>query len=395
MKEQILQILQMERDGKLTQEQAAELLAMLADQARERPSVSMPPEQGAPGPQGAGGGSGSGREERKSGFPANAAVTIQSLVDSAVGLGTTVGRAATVLATEIAQTVHREQAGNTITLSKVEEPRGDRYVFKANSMNVSKVSAITLNDAEFSSNSINASRIAHVEVTRGRFSQNDIAGSSLHQIQIEGVAATDGAPADPGSLTLATASNGLPLGLLRGATFNASKVARVKILAGSALDACMVMTSVVKDLELTGRSVLRDSKVIDSVMHDTKVGESTLANLAIERTQMQGLVVKESTLEKVGLHSTRADNLTILHSSLVNTRFRRFALGSGVGSRESLITEMTIDQCTLRDCDFLGCTFRRTTFRNLNLSGLTVRNVDFTGMTLESDEAFRKAAGYS
>jgi len=34
-------------------------------------------------------------------------------------------------------------------------------------------------------------------------------------------------------------------------------------------------------------------------------------------------------------------------------------------------------------------------FRNLNLSGLTVRNVDFTGMTLESDEAFRKAAGYS
>jgi len=75
-------------------------------------------------------------------------------------------------------------------------------------------------------------------------------------------------------------------------------------------------------------------------------------------------------MEKVALHSTRVDNLQVTQSSLVNTRFRRFALGAGVGSRESLVTEMTIDQCTLRDCDFLGCTFRRTTFRHLNLSGL-------------------------
>jgi uncharacterized protein YjbI with pentapeptide repeats len=393
MKAEILQILQMQQAGKLTQDQAAELLAMLADQAREKTSVSAPQEEGAPGPQREQS-EGGGAERRGGGFPSNAAAAIQSLVDSAVGLGASIGRNASVLATEIAQTVHREQAGNTITLSKVETPAGDHYSFRANSFNVSKICGITLNDAEFSNNSVNASRITALTLTRGKFSQNDVAGSSLNTLTLEGAAPVSSTPdAEDDSTALATAPAAGPQATLRGATFNASKIARVRILSGSTLDACTFLTTVVKDLELAEGSAFRDSKVIDSMIHASRAERSTLANLAIERSQVQALVVKDSTLDRVALHATRCDEVTIMGSTLTNTRFRRYALGSGVGSRESTVTDSTFDRCTLTDCDFLGCTFRRTTLRNLKLSGLTIRNVDFTGLTLDSEDAFKKAAG--
>jgi uncharacterized protein YjbI with pentapeptide repeats len=385
MKAEILQILQMQQAGKLTQDQAADLLAMLADQAREKSSVSAPQEEGAPGPQ----------RERGTSFPSNAAATLQSIVDSAVGLGASIGRSASVLATEIAQTVHREQAGNAITLSKVEAPAGDRYSFRSNSFNVSKITGVTLNDSEFSNNSVNASRLTAMTLTHGKFSQNDIAGSSLTTLTLEGAPAQSSTPPqlEPDSMALAQVATPGAMATLRGATFNASKVARVRILSGSTLDACTFLTTVVKDLELAEGASFRDSKVIDSMIHASRAVRSTLANMAIERSQVQALTVKDSTLDRLALHATRMDEVTISNSKLTNTRFRRYALGSGVGSRESVVTESTIDGCTLTDCDFLGCTFRRTTLRNLSLSGLTIRNVDFTGLTLDSEDAFKKAAG--
>jgi uncharacterized protein YjbI with pentapeptide repeats len=392
MKAEILQILQMQQDGKLTQDQAAELLAMLADQARERSSVSSPQEEGAPGPHSES--PRSGRTGGGSNFPSNAAATIQSIVDSAVGLGTSIGRKASVFATEIAQTVHREQAGNSITLSKVETPSGDRYSFRSNAFNVSKLSTLSLNDAEFANNSVNASRITAVAINRGKFSQNDVAGSSLHGLTLEGALGTPTTPGvDAETTALATAPAPGPQATLRGATFNASKIARVRILGGSSLDACTFLTTVVKDLELSEGSSLRDSKIIDTIVHTSRLERSSLSNLALERSQVQALHVTDSKLDRVALHATRMDEVAITGSTLTNTRFRRFALGSGVGSRESTVSESTIDGCTLNDCDFLGCTFRRTTLRNLNLTGLTIRNVDFTGLTLDSEEAFKKAAG--
>ena len=66
---------------------------------------------------------------------------------------------------------------------------------------------------------------------------------------------------------------------------------------------------------------------------------------------------------------------------------------AGIGGRECVIAESTFDNCELTGCEFAGCTFRRTTFRNLKLTGLTVRNVDFTGLTLETEADFRNAAG--
>jgi hypothetical protein len=57
MKAEILKILEMQNDGKLTKDQAAELLAILADQAREKydgatGTQGAPSRDAAPGPRG-------------------------------------------------------------------------------------------------------------------------------------------------------------------------------------------------------------------------------------------------------------------------------------------------------------------------------------------------------
>ena len=183
MKAEILQILQMQKDGKLTQDQAAELLAMLADPAREKDRSTE--RQGAQGPQAA-------AREAGGGMSSAAAATLHSLVDTAVSVGATVGRAATVWGGELVGMVHREESGNTLTLSKVEPPAGDGYTFKSNAFNVSKVSRLTLNGSEFANNTVNASDLSHVTLTRGRLSQCNFASSSVSRVTVEGPPAPGG-----------------------------------------------------------------------------------------------------------------------------------------------------------------------------------------------------------
>jgi uncharacterized protein YjbI with pentapeptide repeats len=376
MKAEILQILQMQKDGKLTQDQAAELLAMLADPAREKDRSTE--RQGAQGPQAA-------AREAGGGMSSAAAATLHSLVDTAVSVGATVGRAATVWGGELVGMVHREESGNTLTLSKVEPPAGDGYTFKSNAFNVSKVSRLTLNGSEFANNTVNASDLSHVTLTRGRLSQCNFASSSVSRVTVEG-------PPAPGGGDLVAAGSVL-LGGIRGSTFNATKFVRVRLAEGSQLEACTFQAAVVKELDLTGGAVVRDGRVNGSTLTASRFEGGTAAGLTVERSTVQGLAVKGAALDGVTLQCTRVAETTVTGGTWTNVKFRRDALGLGSGGRDSSLQEATFEDCTLTDCDFVGCTFRRTTLRGVRLTGVTVRNVDFTGLTLESEAAFRAAAG--
>ncbi len=310
--------------------------------------------------------------------PATAS-TLHDFVDAAVGVGTTVGRAATVWGSELVNMVHREQAGNTITLSKVDEPAGHEFTFRGNTINLSKVSHLSLHESELRDNTLNASKLSDLTLTRGRFNQCNISGSSVSHITIEG--------SSPGP-EAATDLSGI-----RAATLNASKFSRTRLTGGSIIDTCIIQASAVKDLELLDHSTLRDCRFNDCALASLRLDRSTFRALTIERSRVHGLKAAAATLEQVTLSGTLVNDLTLTGGSLTNTRFRRDALGTGGGGKDSLLEESTFDNCTLADCEFLGCTFRRTTLRNLTLKGLTLRNIDFTGLILDTEEAFKKAAG--
>jgi len=382
MKSEILEILRMQEEGKLTREQAAELLSALADQAREKGGApgngggtQGTPSEGAPGPQGEGPGGGGEKKSCGSagarGSAATATAAIHDIVDAAIGMGVTVGRAATVWGGEVVNMVHRDDGANSITLSSVTPPTGANFSFRNNTVNVSKVGPLTLNMAEFCGNSFNASKVANITVTGGRFSQCNISGSSLNHVTIEGPSATDGTES--------------PAVGIRGCTVNASKLVRVRLLGESALEGCIFQASAVKELELRDHTLIKDSRVNDSVIASAAFERVRGSTVIFNRSTVNALLVRDIVLDRVTLGAARVMDFKLTGGAWTNVCFVR--------ESTSVLQESTFDNCTLADCTFIGCTFRRTTLRNLKLTGISVRNVDFTGLTLETDEAFRRAAG--
>jgi uncharacterized protein YjbI with pentapeptide repeats len=411
MKAEILKILQLQEEGKLTREQAAELLAIIADQAREKATETASPSSGSPGtdsPQvpstGQGGapgprGEGPGKDR---GFAAQSAAAIHGLVDTAIGVGATIGRAATVVGGEVASMVHREEGGNFVTLSKVDAPRGENYTFRGNTINVSKISNLILHEAQVNGNTINASKVANLDITCGRFSQCNVSGSSVSNVSITGPETTELAPAQTGAGTEASAADGAvgggaataaaPTSLagIRALTFNASKFSRVRVEGASVLETSTIQAAVVKDWSLKV-STLRDSKINDAQVSGLALEQADVKELMIERSHIQGVKVNSATLEKVTLSGVRAADVKFAGGTWKDVKFARES--AALGGRESLLHETAFENCDLTGCAFTGCTFRRTMLRNLKLSGLCVRNVDFTGMTLENEADFRRAAG--
>ncbi len=377
MKTHILKILQMQQEGKLTQDQAAELLAVLADQARDKDGASAQhaPQGEAPGPRGeASKGTGG-----KGAF--NASAAFHGLVDTAIGVGTTVGRAASVWGTEFLHMVHRDEGGNSVTLSKVDSPHGDGFSFRDNTINVSRVAALNFSQAQVAGNTINASRVAHLAVMRGRFVQSTISGSSLSHLTIDG----------PAEALAAAGEEVVPTGI-RATTINASKFARVRLAGSSTLETSTIQATAAKDWVFSEKSSLKDSRINDSHVAGLSLERSTLASLAIERCHVQSFVCRDLALESVSFSGLRISDLTLVGGSLKRVKFHRES-ANPMGGRESMMHESTFENCTLTDCEFAGCTFRRTTFRNLALTGISVRNIDFTALKIETDADFRKAAG--
>jgi uncharacterized protein YjbI with pentapeptide repeats len=413
MKAEILKILQLQEEGKLTREQAAELLAILADQAREKTGETAATSEGHnPPSEGSGGASGprvagSGAEgESDRSFAFSSAAAIHDLVDTAIGMGATIGRAASVFGGEVVNMVYRQEGGNAVTLSKVEAPTGEDYAFNGNTINVSKISDITLRQAQVRGNTINASKMAHLAITRGRFSQCNISGSSVSHVSITGPAAeapppasptpqsssttsaAAAAPAETAAAPSATTTALVPTGI-RGVTFNASKFSRINVEGVSALEVCTIQAAAVKDWSLVG-STLRDSKINDAHVAGLSLEDAAVTGLLIERSSVQSFKLRKATLDKASFISLRVSDVTISGGQWTDVKFRREAGGT---MRECLLSETLFENCELAACEFVGCTFRRTTLRNVKLAGITVRNVDFTGMTLESEADFRRAAG--
>jgi uncharacterized protein YjbI with pentapeptide repeats len=343
MKDEILTILRMHAEGKLTEAQAAELLAVLADSGSGEKATPGSGGPGAPGPRGP-------------------AATFNRLVNTVAGVGTHVGQAAEVWSSQVLNLIHRGDGGNSITLSKVELPAGEAPVFERNVINVSTLTKLELRRSAMSNNSINASKLTRITITDGKFSQCELSGSSFDEVTIDG-------------------------GGIRGASFIGSKCQRLSMAGGSTLDGCTVQSSSMRDWKMTSGAELRESWLTGSSSSGVTLEQSVLKGLKIEHSSVNELAVRESKLDKVVISGCKVSATTISGCTWTNMTLRREMARSGS------LDGTTFEKCEWTDCEFVGCDFRGATVRNVSLSGTVLRGIDFSGKSIDGVEAFREAAG--
>ncbi|HUO06839.1 MAG TPA: pentapeptide repeat-containing protein [Phycisphaerae bacterium] len=256
MKAEILKILEMQAEGKLTREQAAELLAVLADGAREKNEQdartgSAPSAGGCSGAGSTGGGA------------------FRDFVDKVTEMGTKVGHSASIWGGEIMNTVHRDEGGNSVTLSKLDAPPlGENGVFRGNVLSLSKVARLTLNRSELANNIVTASKFSRVELTESKFTQCDISGSSLTE------------------LTLVNS-------VIRAVVFAGVKCARLRLEGNSALDGCTVQATSMKGLTGTEGTTLRGVTIAGCMLADVTMRQTTLEQVRLSDCKADGLMLEE------------------------------------------------------------------------------------------------------
>lgn len=149
MKEEILRILELEKQGKLTTEQAAELLAALADHRAEPagapqaaaagPSVEAPfaPPPAPP-------------------FSSPRFATMRGVVSTG---GVVIADAVQAAVKSAMNAVHHKDGENGITMSRYEPPTLDASVYADNSINVSQFSRVQLTRSRLCGNNLQAATI--------------------------------------------------------------------------------------------------------------------------------------------------------------------------------------------------------------------------------------------
>ncbi len=75
--------------------------------------------------------------------------------------------------------------GNTIIMSKVDQPGGARYEFSENAIKMGKLTDVTLNDAVMKSNRISGSSVNGLRISSGSFSGNLVNAASVVDVVIE------------------------------------------------------------------------------------------------------------------------------------------------------------------------------------------------------------------
>lgn len=180
MREEILKILEMQASGKLTPEQATELIVAL----NEGDAATKTQTDGT-----------QKSEEPAAGFSSefstdNLGEFIQRIIQGAIQgkIGTVKGK----FGPAKVKFSDEDGEGNRINASKIEMPKGDDFEFRNNHINLSSVTGLEMeHSSEFCDNRIQASTLNSLHLSTAIVTDVSINGSSLDNIKIEDSELTD------------------------------------------------------------------------------------------------------------------------------------------------------------------------------------------------------------
>jgi hypothetical protein len=383
MKAKIQQILKMNKDGVLTDEQAAELLAELTRKEGEAASGTS-----GSGPSGSGtsGFAGSGESGRDSlfgglggGWDGSLVEPILSKVNSTVkyALDAAFGWDKPGAGSGGSTGGYRGEAyeggfggpggatggagglsgNNHIHMSRFDLPTGKEHTFTGNTVRMSSVKDMRLDRAEMIDNTIDMSKAADFSVKDGKVIGCEIRASSTEDWNVEG-------------------------GTVRALSINGSKVSDFRCSGGSVVRGVRVHGASVKDFR-----VAENSKVAELLINATAISD-----LHVVRSGISGSEIQSSHIAGLALEDCEAKDLMLRLTSLKRVNFKGCSLTDAVftGSdrwswKRQGLKDVRFENCRLEKVLFTDCRLVDVTLRNITLKDRRFRGLNLSGTVIDGN----------
>lgn len=340
MKEQIEQVLRMNKDGKLTDAQTAELLAELA----------RPGEAHGTGP-------GWGRGSVLEPLVSKVNETLKSALDSAFAWEDGRGQRE--------EAWPNSAARNSIHMSRFDYPEGKDIVFAGNVIRMSSVKDLRMDRSEMTGNTIDMSKADDLRLKEAKLKDCEIRASSVDDWHLDGSS-------------------------LETLSVQGSRVADLQCLAGSALRKARIQGVSLKGLRLS------EGSLADKLL----VNGSSLADIRVLRSELGDCEILNSSLSDFALEDCKAHNLLIRALSAKQAAFADCVLSDVVFTAEA---RWAWKKHGLKDVRFSGCDWEKVAFSDCRLDDCVIKNVtlrdrrfrglDLAGLRVDGTEAFLKAVG--
>jgi uncharacterized protein YjbI with pentapeptide repeats len=346
VKDAIRKIIELRDAGKVSAEDATELIAALAEREGRPPPPRHPPP--FPGP----------------GFDPHSFEAVGESLRNAVGQVVSSSLAGLFPRGSLSNLFRQSEAfrhgagERGVCLSKFVEPTGEDFVFRDNQIAVSAVFGIELVRAAMTENSINASRVGPVRVSDGKLTQCAVNGSSLTDLLLDGSS-------------------------LDALTLEGTKCARLELSDQSIIHDSGFAGCSLKDVRLGSASGIDDCKFSGCSLSDVDLVASRLNDGHMSAAALAGVRVENSRWHDFSIQGYRIKN-----TRFVETTFYDIAFGRSGFAREAAMVDSEFVNCKFHDCRLDGCSFNRVTIRNVDLSDLELDGVELSDRTIDGSEEF-------
>ena len=341
MKEQIEQVLRMNKEGKLTDAQAAELLAELAK------------------PDGKRGGAGGDWDRGGILDPlvSRMGETLRSALDSAFAWdgGTR----------ERGEDGSGPSGRNSIHMSRFDYPEGREIVFTGNVVRMSSLKDLRMDRSEMAGNTIDMSKADDLRLKDAKLKDCEIRASSVDDWHVDG-------------------------SLLEAVSVQGSRVADLRVTGGSALRKTRLQGVSLKGLRLSegsqagnlllNGSALADIRLLRSDLADSEILNSSLSDFSFEGGRARNLLIRSLSARKAGFADCAL--IDVVFSAETRWSWKKHGL-----------KDVRFEGCSLEKVSFAGCRLSDCVIKNVTLADRRFRGLDLAGLRIDGTEAFLKAAG--
>lgn len=336
MKQDLEKILDMNKAGRITNEQAAELIAALTG---GKPGARDP------------------RAHRR--HHGHFMEPLFNLIERtattfADGVGST---------SEVGGVFAGDLRENDIRMSRLESPEGAGYQFRNNTVRMSAVTRLQFTNAEVTDNAFDASRVDGLAVTDGAFTGCEVHMGSLEDVRVE-------------------------RGQLARVLFASAKCEDLAVVGESSLENARLHAGHIKHCRFADGS---HGRAID--VTSAQLNKLTLAASELERVDVQSSQLSEISFEGTRWYDVIVRGVRMRRSAFVRTKFDDvlFSAGEQWAWKPKLFEDARFEDCSFTRALFSECRFKNVVLRNVHLADQKVQGVTLENMTFDGTAQFLKA----